>query len=126
MAHLPTGIASITCLILGLIFALSISSLQATRLMPENPLINAAAHQGHVIRCPRFLPLGFRRICKKTVPPPVHHKRSLPTISTQYPPPAEHDHDHDHDHDVPDMATPPAYASGATPSPPLSTKNGNN
>lgn len=129
----PTGIASITCLILAIILALSISSLQATRLMPENPPINTAAH---VVKCPRFLPLGLRRMCKKTVPPPIHHKPSLPTITTQYPPPAEHEHNHDHDHDhndrdhndhdVPDLATPPAEASGAIPSPPLSTKHGNN
>lgn len=122
----PTGMASITCLILAIILALSISSLQATRLMPENPPINTAAH---VVKCPRFLPLGLRRICKKAVPTPIHHKPSLPTITTQYPPPAEHEHDHDHDHgdhDVPDLATPPAEASGAIPSPPLSTKHGKN
>lgn len=118
MARRPTGIAtSITFLVLALILALSISSLQASRQVPETPPVNTVAHQAHMLRCPHFLPPGlFGRMCKKS--PPYHQKPSSPT--TQYPPPVEHDHDHDHDHDdVPDLATPPADASGTgKPAPP--------
>lgn len=127
MARRPTGIAaSVTCLVLALILALSISSLQATRLVPETPPVNTVAHQAHMLRCPHFLPPGlFGRMCKKS--PPHHQKPSSPT--TEYPPPVEHNHDHDQDHDqdhndhndVPDLATPPADASGTgKPAPPKS------